>query len=83
LLPSIDENGSDSTETPPPSHEQDYTSSDPTPLQNSLTPTVETPLPQNARTPQSITDPPPQNVAPRRCSRIRRLPAYLQNYHLG
>ncbi|KAF2889068.1 hypothetical protein ILUMI_17105 [Ignelater luminosus] len=32
LLPSIDENGSDSIETPPPSHEKDYTSSDPTPL---------------------------------------------------
>ncbi|KAF2890057.1 hypothetical protein ILUMI_16116, partial [Ignelater luminosus] len=70
-------------ETPPPSHEQDYTPSDPTPLQNSPAPTVETPLPQNSTTPQSITVPPPQNVAPRRSSRIRRLPAYFQDYHLG
>ncbi|KAF2884124.1 hypothetical protein ILUMI_22044 [Ignelater luminosus] len=76
-LPSIVENGSDSIETPPPSHEQDYTPSDPTPSQNSPAPTVETPLPQNATTPQSITAPPFQNVTPRRSSKIRQLPAYL------
>ncbi|KAF2885734.1 hypothetical protein ILUMI_20438 [Ignelater luminosus] len=54
-----------------PSHEQDYTPSDPTPLQNNPAPTVETHLPKNATTPQSITAPALQNVA------SRRLPAYL------
>ncbi|KAF2885047.1 hypothetical protein ILUMI_21124 [Ignelater luminosus] len=66
-LPSIDEYGSDPIEILSPSHEQDYTQvffpSDPTPLQYSPAPTVETPLSQNATTPQSITALPPQNVA--------------------
>ncbi|KAF2898410.1 hypothetical protein ILUMI_07765 [Ignelater luminosus] len=80
-LPSIDKNGSDPIEMPPLSHEQDYTLSDPTSLQNSPAPTVETP--QNATISQSITAAPPQNVAPKLSLRIWRLPAYLQDYHLG
>ncbi|KAF2899044.1 hypothetical protein ILUMI_07131 [Ignelater luminosus] len=83
LPPSVAENRSDPIETPPPSHEQDYIPSDPTPLQNSPAPTIKTLLPQNATTSQSITAPPPQNVAPRRSSKIWRFPAYLQDYHLG
>ncbi|KAF2892873.1 hypothetical protein ILUMI_13299 [Ignelater luminosus] len=65
-LPSIDENGSDPIETPSTSHEQVYTPSDPTPLQNSPALTVETSRPQNATTPQSIIAPAPQNVALKR-----------------
>ncbi|KAF2899011.1 hypothetical protein ILUMI_07165 [Ignelater luminosus] len=65
-LPSIDENGLDLIEILSPFHEEDYTqvfsSSDSTPLKDSPAPTVETPLPQNATTPQSITAPPPENV---------------------